>query len=208
MVEVVASLPHSRPSRAIIALGPGRRERRRGRRARLLHARQRRQQRRAGLLRDRVARRAAAAAIALPSLVAGLLLPDLPVFLHWRAEPDASRVVLSRLWELATRVVVDSTAVPRALDSLSTARPAAARPLGHGSLVDEDHRLARGRRARLRQRRERGRARAADPPRDHARRRQRRPGAPARRVAGEPHRADARVSISTRRTTTTCATAR
>ena len=56
--------------------------------------------------------------IALPSLVAGLLLPDLPVFLHWRAEPDASRVVLARLWELATRVVVDSTAVPRALDSL------------------------------------------------------------------------------------------
>jgi glucose-6-phosphate dehydrogenase assembly protein OpcA len=41
------------------------------------------------------------------------------VFLHWRAEPDASRVVLSRLWELATRVVVDSTAVPRALDSLT-----------------------------------------------------------------------------------------
>jgi glucose-6-phosphate dehydrogenase assembly protein OpcA len=51
--------------------------------------------------------------------VAGLLLPDLPVFLHWRAEPEASRVVLARLWELATRVVVDSTAVPRALDSLA-----------------------------------------------------------------------------------------
>lgn len=117
MVEVIASLPHSRPSRAIIALGlddesdvvadarvfcspvPG-----------------------GGgvqVCSEIVKLEGGSGGIALPSLVAGLLLPDLPVFLHWRAEPDASRVVLARLWELATRVVVDSTAIPRALDSLT-----------------------------------------------------------------------------------------
>jgi glucose-6-phosphate dehydrogenase assembly protein OpcA len=118
MVEVVASLPHSRPSRAIIALGldddsgvsadarvfctpvPG------GSTG-------------VQVCSEIVSLESGHGGIALPSLIAGLLLPDLPVFLHWRAEPDASRVVLSRLWELATRVVVDSTAAPRALDSLS-----------------------------------------------------------------------------------------
>jgi glucose-6-phosphate dehydrogenase assembly protein OpcA len=119
MVEVIASLPHSRPSRAIIALGlddesavvadarvfctpvPGGN---------------------AGVqvCSEIVSLESGRGGIALPSLIAGLLLPDLPVFLHWRAQPDASRVVLSRLWELATRVVVDSTAIPRALDSLES----------------------------------------------------------------------------------------
>jgi glucose-6-phosphate dehydrogenase assembly protein OpcA len=118
MVEVVASLPHSRPSRAIIALGlddesdvvadarvfctpvPG-------------------DSTGVQVCSEIVRLEGGRGGIALPSLVAGLLLPDLPVFLHWRAEPDASRIVLARLWELATRVVVDSTAVPRALDSLT-----------------------------------------------------------------------------------------
>jgi glucose-6-phosphate dehydrogenase assembly protein OpcA len=118
MIEVVASLPHSRPSRAIIALGlddesdvvadarvfctpvPG-------------------DSTGVQVCSEIVKLEGGRLGIALPSLVAGLLLPDLPVFLHWRAEPDASRVVLARLWELATRVVVDSTAVPQALDSLA-----------------------------------------------------------------------------------------
>jgi glucose-6-phosphate dehydrogenase assembly protein OpcA len=118
MVEVVASLPHSRPSRAIIALGlddesdvvadarvfctpvPG------GSNG-------------VQVCSEIVKLEGGRGGIALPSLVAGLLLPDLPVFLHWRAQPDASRVVLARLWELATRVVVDSTAIPRSLESLS-----------------------------------------------------------------------------------------
>ena len=117
MVEVVASLPHSRPSRAIIALGlddesdvvadarvfctpvPG-------------------ESTGVQVCSEIVKLEGGRGGIALPSLVAGLLLPDLPVFLHWRAQPDASRVVLARLWELASRVVVDSTAVPRSLDSL------------------------------------------------------------------------------------------
>jgi glucose-6-phosphate dehydrogenase assembly protein OpcA len=119
MVEVVASLPHSRPSRAIIALGldddsgvvcdarvfctpvPG------GASG-------------VQVCSEIVSLESGRGGIALPSLIAGLLLPDLPVFLHWRAEPDASRVVLARLWELATRVVVDSTAVPRAIGSLES----------------------------------------------------------------------------------------
>jgi glucose-6-phosphate dehydrogenase assembly protein OpcA len=118
MVEVVASLPHSRPSRAIIALGledesdvvadarvfctpvPG------GSNG-------------VQVCSEIVKLEGGRGGIALPSLVAGLLLPDLPVFLHWRAQPDASRVVLARLWELATRVVVDSTAIPRSLEALS-----------------------------------------------------------------------------------------
>jgi glucose-6-phosphate dehydrogenase assembly protein OpcA len=119
MVEVVASLPHSRPSRAIIALGladesdvvadarvfctpvPG------GSTG-------------VQVCSEIVSLESGRGGVALPSLIAGLLLPDLPVFLHWRAEPDASRVVLSRLWELATRVVVDSTAIPRSLDALTS----------------------------------------------------------------------------------------
>ena len=188
MVEVVASLPYSRPSRAIIALGLDD-ESDVVADARVFCTPVSGDSNGVQVCSEIVSLSSGRGGIALPSLVAGLLLPDLPVFLHWRAEPDASRVVLSRLWELATRVVVDSTAVARALDSISTLvqrQPARSR---HGSLVDEDHRLARGRRARLRQRRERGRARAADPHRDHARRHQRCPGAPPRRVAGEPHRA-------------------
>ncbi|HEY1479334.1 MAG TPA: glucose-6-phosphate dehydrogenase assembly protein OpcA [Gaiellales bacterium] len=119
MVEVVASLPHSRPSRAIIALGldddsdvvadarvfctpvPG------GSTG-------------VQVCSEIVSLESGQGGVALPSLIAGLLLPDLPVFLHWRAEPDASRIVLSRLWELATRVVVDSTAIPRSLDALTS----------------------------------------------------------------------------------------
>ncbi len=198
MVEVVASLPYSRPSRAIIALGLDD-ESDVVADARVFCTPVSGDRNGVQVCSEIVSLSGGRGGIALPSLVAGLLLPDLPVFLHWRAEPDASRVVLSRLWELATRVVVDSTAVRAGARLGLDPRPAAARPLGHRSLVDEDHRLARGRRARLRQRRERGGARPADAHRDHARRRERCPGAPARRVAGEPHRARSGGLASPRR---------
>jgi glucose-6-phosphate dehydrogenase assembly protein OpcA len=116
MVEVIASLPHSRPSRAIVALGLDDES------DVVADARVFCSPVPSGggvqVCSEIVKLEGGRNGIALPSLVAGLLLPDLPVFLHWRADPDASRVVLARLWELATRVVVDSTAVPRALDSL------------------------------------------------------------------------------------------
>jgi glucose-6-phosphate dehydrogenase assembly protein OpcA len=119
MVEVIASLPHSRPSRAIIALGLDD-ESDVAADARVFCTPVPGGSTGVQVCSEIVSLESGRAGIALPSLIAGLLLPDLPVFLHWRAEPDASRVVLSRLWELATRVVVDSTAVPRSLGSLTS----------------------------------------------------------------------------------------
>jgi glucose-6-phosphate dehydrogenase assembly protein OpcA len=119
MVEVIASLPHSRPSRAIIALGLDD-ESEVAADARVFCTPVPGGSTGVQVCSEIVSLESGRGGIALPSLIAGLLLPDLPVFLHWRAEPDASRVVLSRLWELATRVVVDSTAVPRALGSLTS----------------------------------------------------------------------------------------
>ena len=158
MVEVVASLPHSRPSRAIIALGLDD-ESEVVADARVFCTPVPGDSTGVQVCSEIVKLEGGRGGIALPSLVAGLLLPDLPVFLHWRAEPDASRVVLARLWELATRVVVDSTAIPQRARLALGPRPAAARPVGHRSLLDQDHRLARGRRPRVRQRRERRGAR-------------------------------------------------
>jgi glucose-6-phosphate dehydrogenase assembly protein OpcA len=119
MVEVIASLPHSRPSRAIIALGLDD-ESEVAADARVFCTPVPGGSTGVQVCSEIVSLESGRGGIALPSLIAGLLLPDLPVFLHWRAEPDASRVVLSRLWELATRVVVDSTAVPRSLGSLTS----------------------------------------------------------------------------------------
>jgi glucose-6-phosphate dehydrogenase assembly protein OpcA len=118
MVDVVASLPHTRPSRAIIALGLDD-DSDVEVDARVFCTPVPNAANGVQVCSEIVSLSSGEGGIALPSLIAGLLLPDLPVFLHWRAEPDASRVVLSRLWEVATRVVVDSTAIPRALGSLS-----------------------------------------------------------------------------------------
>src|ERR1700710_407680 len=105
MVEVVASLPHSRPSRAIIALGLDD-ESDVAADARVFCTPVPGGATGVQVCSEIVSLESGNGGIALPSLIAGLLLPDLPVFLHWRAEPDASRLVLSRLWEPATRVVV------------------------------------------------------------------------------------------------------
>ena len=46
---------------------------------------------------------------ALPSLIASLLLPDLPVFLLLRLDPERWEPLVRECWSFATRVVVDST---------------------------------------------------------------------------------------------------
>jgi glucose-6-phosphate dehydrogenase assembly protein OpcA len=55
---------------------------------------------------------------ALPSLIAALTLPDLPVFLLWRSEPDFTGLMIDRLWALVNRVVVDSTLQEGTLEQL------------------------------------------------------------------------------------------
>jgi hypothetical protein len=46
------------------------------------------------------------------SIVAPLLLPDLPVFLRWRGQPDCPSSELDQLVEVADRLIVDSTEWP------------------------------------------------------------------------------------------------
>ena len=60
-------------------------------------------------------------AVAPASIVAPLLVTDLPVFLRWRGEPPFGSDELDQLVRIANRLVVDSrewTAVPRALAKL------------------------------------------------------------------------------------------
>jgi glucose-6-phosphate dehydrogenase assembly protein OpcA len=55
---------------------------------------------------------------ALPSLIASLLLPDLPVFLLLRLDPERWEPLVKACWSFATRVVVDSTGERSGLHSL------------------------------------------------------------------------------------------
>jgi glucose-6-phosphate dehydrogenase assembly protein OpcA len=55
---------------------------------------------------------------ALPSLIASLLLPDLPVFLLLRLDPERWEPLVKACWSVATRVVVDSTGERSGLHSL------------------------------------------------------------------------------------------
>ena len=55
---------------------------------------------------------------ALPSLIASLLLPDLPVFLLLRLDPERWEPLVEACWSFATRVVVDSTGERSGLHSL------------------------------------------------------------------------------------------
>ena len=95
---------------------------------------------------------------ALPSLIASLLLPDLPVFLLLRLDPERWEPLVAACWSFATRVVVDSTGERSGLHSLPGAARARAAAQRHRPLVDEAHRLARARRPPLRP--AQGRARA------------------------------------------------
>ena len=55
---------------------------------------------------------------ALPSLIASLLLPDLPVFLLLRLDPERWEPLVKACWSFASRVVVDSTGERSGLHSL------------------------------------------------------------------------------------------
>jgi hypothetical protein len=55
---------------------------------------------------------------ALPSLIAGLLLPDLPVFVLLRLDPERWEPLVRSCWSFATRIVVDSTGEKSGLNSL------------------------------------------------------------------------------------------
>jgi glucose-6-phosphate dehydrogenase assembly protein OpcA len=116
LTEIVAELPYSRPSRAIVALadpGPARLEwdarvfclERRGADS-LQHC------------SELVVLHTGEGGAALPSLITSLLLPDLPVFLLWRATPDFEGHTIDRMWPLATRVVADSTLQEGTLEAL------------------------------------------------------------------------------------------
>ncbi len=56
--------------------------------------------------------------VALASMAASLLLPDLPVFLLWLAPLDPDETPFASLRPLATRLVTDSTRHPATLDVL------------------------------------------------------------------------------------------
>jgi glucose-6-phosphate dehydrogenase assembly protein OpcA len=55
---------------------------------------------------------------ALPSLIASLTVPDLPVFVFWLAPLDPTRDVFRALRRVATRLVTDSVREPETLDRL------------------------------------------------------------------------------------------
>src|SRR4051794_11691946 len=119
MVELVANLPYSRPSRAIVALadehrGPVEYD------ARVFCTRADGEDDGANMqvCSELVSLSAGEGGAALPSLIAALTLPDLPVFLLWRAEPEFRGLMIDRLWPLVTRVVVDSTLQPGTLERI------------------------------------------------------------------------------------------
>ena len=113
--EIVARMRHHRPSRAIVASGDG-----------------------AGadvtadasvfcspmqeggslVCCELVRLRGAASGDSLASMVASLLLPDLPVFLLWLAPPAFDSARFGSLASLATRIVTDSTRFPATLSAL------------------------------------------------------------------------------------------
>jgi len=115
LAEAVEALPSSRPSRALLALvrsgdGPVEFEAR-------VFARETGGDEFA-VFSESVSLTSGGGGAPLPSLIAGLLLPDLPVVLLWRARPRIQSALLKGLWPLATRVVVDSTGEPGTLEAL------------------------------------------------------------------------------------------
>jgi glucose-6-phosphate dehydrogenase assembly protein OpcA len=115
MARLLEQLPGNRPSRAIIALAEH------GTRA--LDARAEvvttRSPSGAGELRCELVHLAAGSdGAALPSVIASLLLPDLPVFLLLRLDPERWEPLVHACWSFATRVVADSTGERSGLHSL------------------------------------------------------------------------------------------
>src|SRR4051794_22573996 len=116
LVELVANLPYSKPSRAIVALA----DEHRGEveyDARVFCA-MAKDGEGTHVCSELVTLSAGEGGAALPSLIASLTLPDLPVFLLWRSEPEFGGLMMDRVWSLITRVVVDSTLQPGTLEQL------------------------------------------------------------------------------------------
>jgi glucose-6-phosphate dehydrogenase assembly protein OpcA len=115
MARLLEQLPGNRPSRAIIALAAH------GKRALDATAEvvTTRSPSGAGELRCELVNLAAGdEGAALPSVIASLLLPDLPVFLLLRLDPERWEPLVKACWSFATRVVVDSTGERSGLHSL------------------------------------------------------------------------------------------
>ena len=115
MTRLLEQLPGNRPSRAIIALA--------AHGARELDAAAEvvttPSPSGAGELRCELVTLAAGdEGAALPSLIASLLLPDLPVFLLLRLDPERWEPLVKACWSFASRVVVDSTGERSGLHSL------------------------------------------------------------------------------------------
>ena len=115
MARLLEDLPGNRPSRAIIALAS--------------HGKQKldasaevvttRSPSGDGELRCELVNLAAGDdGAALPSVIASLLLPDLPVFLLLRLDPERWEPLVKDCWSFATRVVIDSTGERSGLHSL------------------------------------------------------------------------------------------
>jgi glucose-6-phosphate dehydrogenase assembly protein OpcA len=106
MARLLEELPGNRPSRAIIALACH------GKRALEASAEvvTTRSPSGDGELRCELVHLAVGdEGAALPNLIASLLLPDLPVFLLLRLDPERWEPLVKESWSFATRVVVDST---------------------------------------------------------------------------------------------------
>jgi glucose-6-phosphate dehydrogenase assembly protein OpcA len=116
MARLLEELPGNRPSRAIIALA--------ARESHVLEASAEVVTTAApsgdgAELRCELVRLSAGdSGAALPSLIASLLLPDLPVFLLLRLDPERWEPLVASCWSFATRVVVDSTGERSGLHSL------------------------------------------------------------------------------------------
>jgi glucose-6-phosphate dehydrogenase assembly protein OpcA len=119
MGEIVSELPNNRPSRAIVCLADAD-ERETAVDARVFCTDHDGDGATAQVCSELVMLEAGDGGAALPSLIAGLLLPDLPVFAFWRGRPDASPGVFDAVWLLSERFVADSTAQDGTLEALST----------------------------------------------------------------------------------------
>jgi glucose-6-phosphate dehydrogenase assembly protein OpcA len=115
MARLLEQLPGNRPSRAIIALAAhGAREL--GATAEIVTTPS---PSGAGELRcELVNLTAGDEGAALPSVIASLLLPDLPVFLLLRLDPERWEPLVQACWTFVSRVVVDSTGERSGLHSL------------------------------------------------------------------------------------------
>jgi glucose-6-phosphate dehydrogenase assembly protein OpcA len=115
MARLLAELPGNRPSRAIIALATHE-QRTLDASADVVTTRSPSGE---GELRcELVNLKAGSDGAALPSVIASLLLPDLPVFLLLRLDPELWEPLVKDCWSFATRVVVDSTGERSGLHSL------------------------------------------------------------------------------------------